>query len=668
MTHLEPDALEFDPSGHPYSHRYGDVYASRDGALGQARHVFLAGNDLPQRWADRRQFVILETGFGLGTNFLATWQAWRNDPRRPQRLHFVSVELHPVRSQDLQLPEPLQGDALQDLRAQLATQWPMRVAGMHRIEFDDGHVVLTLALGDALELLSQLQLGADAFYLDGFAPDRNPRMWDPRLFRALARLARTGSTAATYTCARSVREALADNGFVVQRRPGYAGKREMLSARFAPRWKMRRLEPRAPYEGERHAIVVGAGLAGCSTTYALRRRGWRVTLLEREHGPASQASGLPAGLLRPLLSADDNRTSRLTRAGFLFGIALLQRLAPPTDVDERARLWSACGVFEQSQSAEDAHIAKALLAQQTWPADFAEFCDTGQAAARLGLAPRNGGTWFARGALVAAARWCRALLNDAALPTCAGPLTQVYDFDVTALMHMNHEWCVRDDQGRCHQAPILVFANAIGLIKLPQFDHLPLQELAGQITLLASPALSELRAAISGDGYLLPPILGSAAVGASYEAVTSDTVQRPAPPGDATAEAPAAPGDKSLRAHRENLQRLSQMLADPPMAPVAEGAFFGRRCVSKDRLPLAGALSDTPAILRDRDNYRGAHLPDLPRLAGLFCLSALGSRGLVLAPLLGEHLASQIAGEPAPIEAALAAAVDPARFLLRQLR
>ncbi|HYA58867.1 MAG TPA: bifunctional tRNA (5-methylaminomethyl-2-thiouridine)(34)-methyltransferase MnmD/FAD-dependent 5-carboxymethylaminomethyl-2-thiouridine(34) oxidoreductase MnmC, partial [Burkholderiaceae bacterium] len=195
-----------------------------------------------------------------------------------------------------------------------------------------------------------------------------------------------------------------------------------------------------------------------------------------------------------------------------------------------------------------------------------------------------------------------------------------------------------------------------------------LQELAGQITLLASPALSELRAAISGDGYLLPPIFGSAAVGASYEPVTPDTVQRTALPGDATGQAPAAPGDERLRAHRENLQRLSQMLADPPLAPVVEGAFFGRRCVSKDRLPLAGALPDAPAILRDRDHYRGAHLPDLPRLAGLFCLSALGSRGLVLAPLLGEHLASQIAGEPAPIEAALAAAVDPARFLLRQLR
>ncbi|HXY22946.1 MAG TPA: FAD-dependent 5-carboxymethylaminomethyl-2-thiouridine(34) oxidoreductase MnmC, partial [Burkholderiaceae bacterium] len=568
----------------------------------------------------------------------------------------------------LQMPVPSDNDGLQELRTQLALQWPTLVAGLHRMEFEAGRVVLTLALGDALELMSQLQLGVDALYLDGFAPDRNPRMWDLRLFRALARLARPDSTAATYSCARAVREALADNGFIVQRRPGWAGKREMVSARFAPRWKMRRHEPRAAYDGEPHAIVVGAGLAGCCTAYALRRRGWRVTLIERGHGPASEASGLPTGLLRPLLSADDNHTSQLTRAGFLFGLRLLQRLAPHAVGEPVERLWSACGVFEQSQSVDEALAAKAMVQQQAWPADFAEFCDTSQAAAHLGLAPRYGGTWFARGAVVAAARWCRALLDDPGPPTGAAPLTQVYDFDVSALAHTDRGWSACDRQGRCHQAPILVLANAIGLTKLPQFDYLPLHEVAGRISLLASPALTDLRAAMSGDGYLLPPILGGAAIGASYEAVSTNMMKCEAPAQSQADEPGAAPGDASAAAHRENLQRLSQMLADPPAMPVIQGVFVGRRCVSKDRLPVAGTLPDPLAILRDRDHYRGAHLPDLPRLDRLYCLSALGSRGLVLAPLLGEHLASMITGEPAPIETALAAAVDPARFLLRQLR
>ncbi|UCG98276.1 MAG: tRNA (5-methylaminomethyl-2-thiouridine)(34)-methyltransferase MnmD, partial [Burkholderiales bacterium] len=202
MQKVEPAALEFDAGGHPYSSRYGDVYASRDGALGQARHVFLGGNELPLRWAGRGQFVVLETGFGLGTNFLAAWQAWRDDPERPGRLHFVSVERHPLAAADLQRAAPA---PLQPLALQLAAQWPLPLPGLHRLPFEGERVVLTLALGDAAELLPQLLLGADAFFLDGFAPDRNPAMWSPPLVKALARLARPGATLATWCTAGALR-------------------------------------------------------------------------------------------------------------------------------------------------------------------------------------------------------------------------------------------------------------------------------------------------------------------------------------------------------------------------------------------------------------------------------------------------------------------------------
>src|SRR5262245_29954950 len=87
--------LAFDGAGTPYSHMYGDVYHSADSGPGQARHVFLGGNRLPANWAGRHNYTIVETGFGLGLNFLTTWRAWRDDPQRPRRLHFVSVEKHP---------------------------------------------------------------------------------------------------------------------------------------------------------------------------------------------------------------------------------------------------------------------------------------------------------------------------------------------------------------------------------------------------------------------------------------------------------------------------------------------------------------------------------------------------------------------------------------------
>ena len=670
---LEPRTLEFDQDGNPYSYGYGDHYASRDGALGQAQHVFLGGNDLPRRWAGRRQFVIVETGFGLGTNFLATWQAWRNDPQRPQRLHFVSLEKHPLRAQDLRTParstparaaDPSPGcDALGDLRSQLAARWPLLVAGLHRIEFDDARVALTLALGDALAIACRLQLGADAFYLDGFAPDRNPEMWDPRLLRALARLARTDATAATYTCARAVREALAASGFEIELQKGFGGKREMLRARFAPRWKMRPLEPPAAYAGEQRAIVVGAGLAGCASAYALRRRGWRVTLLERAGASARGASGLPAGLLHPLLSADDNLASRLSRAGYLFSQGLLEHLDQPLRGIAGQELWARCGVFQQADNAELAQLLRARLEQAAWPEEYAVFLDAKKAAARIGLAPRHGGIWFARGAVVAVPRWCSAMIEagrSASNVSAAAP-GAIFDSDVCRVERIELGWRVQDRKGRRYEAPVLVLANAIDLARLLDLRHAPMQELGGRISLLKSPALAELRAGISGEGYLIPPLLGSAAVGATYDPYPASKSRHD---GSGGTEALA---DDVIRDHRANLQRLAQLLAQAPAA-APDGDFSGRRCTSQDRLPLAGAVVDETRCPLDAARYRGAHLADLPRLPGLYCLSALGSRGLSLAPLLGELLASQINGEPAPIEVPLCAAVDPGRFLLRYLR
>ncbi|MCU0950573.1 MAG: tRNA (5-methylaminomethyl-2-thiouridine)(34)-methyltransferase MnmD, partial [Burkholderiaceae bacterium] len=313
MTGIATEPLAW-RDGVPYSARFDDVYASRDGALGQARHVFLGGNELPARWAGRAQFVILETGFGLGTNVLATWQAWRDDPARPARLHIVSVEAHPVDAAALRAAAPPELEARAE---QLAAQWPLPLPGLHRLLFDDGAVTLTLVFGDATTLLPTLALGADAIYLDGFAPDRNPAMWSPPLLKGVTRLARPGATLATWCTARAVREALAAGGFALSLRDGFGRKRQMLTGRYAPRFVVRRHEPPAAYDGERRAIVVGGGLAGCSAALAFAQRGWAVDLVERGERIAAGASALPGGQMHPLVSADDSRLARLTRAGAL---------------------------------------------------------------------------------------------------------------------------------------------------------------------------------------------------------------------------------------------------------------------------------------------------------------------------------------------------------------
>ena len=322
---VQPARLAFDPSGAPYSERYGDVYASREGALGQARHVFLSGNGLPERWRGREQFVVLETGFGIGTNFLATWQQWRDDARRCRRLHFVSIERHPLAAADLIAAAPAE---LRMLAQQLAACWPLPLPGLHRREFEAGGIVLTLAFGDARVIAQRLKVGADAIYLDGFAPDRNPEMWEASVLKAIARCARTDATLATWTTARAVRDALATCGFALETRPGFGHKREMLAGRYAPAWKVRRHEPPVAYRGERSAIVIGAGIAGSACAEALARRGWSVRVIDRAAQPASAGSSLPAGLLHPVLAVDDARLARLVRAGVALAQAALDRAAP----------------------------------------------------------------------------------------------------------------------------------------------------------------------------------------------------------------------------------------------------------------------------------------------------------------------------------------------------
>jgi tRNA 5-methylaminomethyl-2-thiouridine biosynthesis bifunctional protein len=638
---LSPARLSW-RDGVPFSEDYGDVYASRDGALGQARHVFLGGNDLPARWRGRGQFVILETGFGLGINFLATLQAWRCDPARPRRLHVVSIELHPVGADALAQAAPAE---LQPLARDLVACWPPPLPGLHRIEFDAGAVLLTLALGDARDLLPQLALGADAIYLDGFAPERNPVMWEPPLLKAVARVARPGATLATYTAARTVRDALAAAGFAVELRPGYGRKRHMLAARFAPRWQVRRREPAAAHEGERHAVVVGAGLAGAHAADALARRGWQVTVLDRAGDAAAGASALPWGLLHPQLSADDNLAARLSRSGFLLALQRLAALAPAGD----DRLWRSTGVAQLATTDAEAAAWQALARQTRWPAAYAAFASADDLAARLRLTPRRGGWWFAQGAVVGSVAWCRRLLGQPGIT-----LTARAEVQRIARTDCDAAWQALDADGRVlASAPTLVIAGALDAPRLLGPDWLPVQAVRGRISYVDAPALRRLAAGLTGDGYLVHAPDGSIGVGASYELTLPGTTA----PGELAAE----------RVHEGNLARLARLLAAPVAAQVA-GVFDGLRCVAPDRLPYAGAMPDAAACERGADALRGAHLADLPRRDGLYCSFALGSRGLVLAALLGELVAAQIEGEPWPIERPLAAAVDPARRLLAALR
>jgi tRNA 5-methylaminomethyl-2-thiouridine biosynthesis bifunctional protein len=225
-------------SGAPRNLRYGDVYHSSSGALAQARHVFMAGCGLPSAWADAGSWNVLETGFGLGLNFLAVREAARLDPRAPARLRFVSVEAHPVDAEDVRRAGELNGAALAASAKELADRWPSRPRRDVDLVFDDGRVHLQVLVGDAADRLRQLTdegFEAHSIFLDGFSPDRNPAMWSRQTLAAVAHCARPGSRLATWSVAREVRTVLADLGYTLQRRAGLPPKWHRLQGIYLPR-------------------------------------------------------------------------------------------------------------------------------------------------------------------------------------------------------------------------------------------------------------------------------------------------------------------------------------------------------------------------------------------------------------------------------------------------
>jgi tRNA U34 5-methylaminomethyl-2-thiouridine-forming methyltransferase MnmC len=210
----------------PYSTAFGDhFYCQTDGRL-ECGHVFLAGNDLPERWSGTQNFRIGELGFGTGLNAMETWRQWKTCRKPGQHLTFTSFELFPMQAQDID--RALSHWSEIDLERQcLVSLWPATPEGHVKLDLDD-QTQLIVVCGDALASLNLWQEPFDAWYLDGFAPSRNAAMWSIELMTRLCQLTAVGGRFATYAAAGFVRRNLIAAGFQVERRKGFAGKREML--------------------------------------------------------------------------------------------------------------------------------------------------------------------------------------------------------------------------------------------------------------------------------------------------------------------------------------------------------------------------------------------------------------------------------------------------------
>lgn len=617
--------IEFDADGLPQAPDFGDRYHARIGATEQAQAVFLAGNGLPARWAGRAHFTILENGFGLGQNFLATWQAWRADPARCTRLHYVAVEGHPATRDDL--ARALAASPFPDLAAALIEAWPPLLAGWHAIDLADGCVQLLLAFGPARGVVPQLDLQADAIYLDGFAPDRNPAMWEPALLQALARRAAPGATAATWTVARSVREGLRAAGFELERGPAVGPKRETLRARFAPAFAMKRPPPRGSAPGS--AVVVGAGLAGGWAAHALRQQGWQVQVFDRQAEPAQETSGNPAGLFHGTVLPDDGPHARLQRAAALLATRTLRPWIAAGAVPG-----SASGLLRLADAGQDRAALQALIARHGLPPAYVQALDAAEASVQAGFALDRAAWWYPGGGWIAPGALTRWLLRDSDFRGRT-PVERIErDADC---------WCLFDADDRLlARTGTLVLANAADAQRLWPHAAWPLGRARGQVSWWPQAPADAPRPLmpVAGGGYLLALPGAGLLCGATAQ------------PGD---EDPAL-READHEFNRARLQQLCGWQAPPPA-----GGRVGWRVNVPDRLPIVGPV---PA----RGAAPATQARAVAREPGLYVLTALGSRGLTWGPLVGRALAAWVSGAPMPLEAALRDALDPARWVVRAAR
>lgn len=590
----------------------------------------------PPRWQGRDRFVILDTDFADGERFLGWWQAWRDDAARCGRLHVIAmlpqgVAVEQLRSANLGSPQ-------HELAQRLADAWPVMTRNLHRLSFEGGRVQLLLAPGDPHKWLPGLVARFDMFFIDAGL------LSTPSTIKALGRLAAVGAPlvceATVATAADALGRALTATGFELDAGASHAA----IQARYAPRFTPRSPPSRSvsPFSQSRHAVIVGAGLAGSSSAWALAQQGWTSRVIERHAEPAQEASGNAVGLFHGIVNAQDGVHARFNRAAALEAADAV-RIA----TTQHGVAGNADGLLRLETALNCARM-QSVLAGCGLPPAYVQAADAARASQLAGL-PLTQAAWFyPGGGWVEPQGLVRAFFERAGTACAFTGTTRVH-----SLRRSGNGWVLLDENGSLiAESEVVVLANAGDAPRLlasaGAAPDWPLQPVRGQISDLPehTPGLPRTRLPLTGSGYLLPPWCGQTRFGSTSQA------------GDE---------DGSVRAadHAQNLAQLARLTQTPLIADARCGGRTAWRWVTPDRLPVIGAVPDRAVAASGRPLDQARFVPRLP---GLFVFTGLGSRGITWSALGAQTLAAWISGAPSPLEASLLDAVDPARFIAKAVR
>lgn len=660
MSKLTFADLSFNATQTPVSEQFDDIYFSTQDGLAESEYVFQQGNQLWEKWQThpKAHFVIAETGFGTGLNFLAVAEKFQQfraafSQAPLKRLYFISFEKYPLRS--AQFAEVHRHyPQFAEISAKLTACWQPRQTGCQRYHFEN--IYLDIWFGEIADNLPQLgdtaNSSVDCWFLDGFSPEKNPEMWNENLYQQMFRLSRNGGSFATFTAASHVRRGLQAVGFEVKKRKGFGKKREMLwgeKPQNAPESELL-----FPYyfqqnpEAVEDIAIIGGGVASFWLALSLLERGKKVTLYCQDHEPAQNASGNLQGALYPQLSDDDERNVRFYVHSFDYALQRLKRLSQAVDFEQ-----NFAGVALYAYNEKTAQKLQ-KIAEQGWDESLFALLNAEALSEKLGLPVPNGGALIADGGWLSPRRLVQ---NGFAYLTEKG-LKIHFDHSVKNLEWVENRWQWQHN-GKIFRHEAVVLANGHRITEFPQTAGIPLYPVRGQVSHLpTTPALEKLQCVLCFDGYLTPKsATGSHCLGATHIRDNAD---------EAFSEAE----------HQQNFAKIRQNLtACDWLSEVDESRNFGKvgiRSALRDRVPMLGAVPNFAAQKAQYANLynqlrRKEPIAQAAIFPQLYMIAGLGSRGLTTAPLLGELLASQICGEPLPLSEDILQVLSTNRTWMRNL-
>jgi len=645
MPDMKQANLEW-KQGQPFSAEFDDVYFSKDGGITETEYVFLKYNGLPDLWRGQQQFVIAETGFGTGLNFLTTVKLWLKTADTESRLHYLSIEKFPLSKSDLKQALSVWPE-FSELLDELIGAYPLAVSGFHQLTLFDNRVSLMLMFGDVEDMLSQLNAKVDAWFLDGFAPDKNPQMWTDSVFQHIARLSDKNTTFSTYTAAGFVRRGLQEVGFEVEKVKGFGSKREMLAGSLPQSLYKKSKQPwfEIPEfnNDEKHAVVIGGGIAGITTAWALVNRGWQVELIEKHDDVAKEASGNPVGVLLPRSSLDDSADGEFYSMAYLKALLEIEKISQLDNGFD----WNQSGVIQLASS----HRIKKQIDNLNCVQELAQSVSAEQASNLCAFEVKERALLYSQAGWLSPEKLCKKLLNLA-----DSKIKRHLNIEVKKVVRENNQWKLFDkDDQLITQTKAVVFANAIAVKELQQTLWLSLHYVRGQISYMPVNSKSKnIRMPICYDGYIIPEFNGRHIIGATFKPAERST-------------------KTEVAEHKENLACLNQWL--PDISDVEANDNEGRaalRAVTPDRMPLVGAVASLKQINNEyADLQKGKpaeKYPDAEYLPGLYVNVGHGARGLTSCFLSAELIAAQLNNEPLPVSNKVQNALHPSRFVIRALK